>query len=81
MADTVEIKTKVSFRAWPVPDSASLDVPPGLKQEGMKPVPTFPLTELDDEVVDALAQRWLDNLYANRAQDAPFTYRKRAQAV
>lgn len=81
MSDTVEVKTKVSFRAWEVPTEATVDLPAGERQDGFKPLPTIPLVELDDDVVDALAQRWLANLYANRQRAAPFTYNKPARVA
>jgi hypothetical protein len=74
VSDTIEVKTAVKFRAWDVPASAMLDV----GDEGAFPVP---LVELDDDVVDALVRRWLDNLYANRAMAAPFTYHGRVRAA
>lgn len=70
MSDTVEVRTTVSFHTLDVPTEVRID----LGEEGSSPLP---LSELDDDVVDALVRRWLDNLYASRNQDAPFTYRPR----
>jgi hypothetical protein len=81
MSDAVEVRTKVSFKPWPVPTEAGIDLGPGLKQDGIKPLPTIPLAELGDEVVDALVLRWLDNLYANRGQASPFIKRAMDRAA
>lgn len=70
--DTVEVKTGVRFRTLDVPRFAYLDVPPMPKQDGVQPLPRFPLADLAPEVIDALAARWLDNLYASVNRASPF---------
>ena len=77
MSDTIEVKTTVSFRAWPIPESAIVDF--GDADDAQ--LPSIPLTDLASDVVDALAQRWLDNLYANRGQASPFVIERRPRAA
>lgn len=72
MTDIIEVKTTVRFKPWIVPDYANLDVGVRPRQEGFKPSEGIPVGELDPEVLDALAQRWLDNLYASVKRRPPF---------
>ena len=72
MSDTVTVRTEMKFKAWVVPKFAALDMPPLPKQEGIHPLPSFPIEELDPAVLDALAQQWLDHLYACCNREPPF---------
>jgi len=69
---TVEVSTKMRFKPFPVPNTVALEMPPGLRQDGFKTGPTFKLDEVDPQVLDALAERWLDNLYASVGKPSPF---------
>jgi hypothetical protein len=81
MSETIEVKAVVRLRAWPVPDCATVEMPPQPRQNGLGPLPTIPVEELDDEAVDALARRWLNSLYAARKEEPPFRYNGRARAA
>lgn len=72
MSDAVTVMTKVRFKPFNVPNFASIQVGPRPKQEGISPLPSIPIAELDAEVLDALAGRWLDNLYAAVGRASPF---------
>jgi hypothetical protein len=81
MSHAIELKARVRFRPWMVPVCAIVEIGPQPRQEGIKNLPSIPVEELDEEVVDALARRWLDNLYASRKEGSPFTYNGRARAA
>lgn len=66
------LTTTVNLKPWPVPDHATVELPPQPKQAGMQALPTIPLGELDPDALDNLAQEWLDNLYANVKRRSPF---------
>ena len=74
---TVEVKTTVRFRSLEVPDSVRLMV----EIEETPDDPSIPLAELEPEVIDALAETWLANLYASLNRQSPFTRREYARAA
>lgn len=71
MRDTISISTKVVFRKWPAPNFATVSLPPLPRQEGMKELPSVPIAELQPQVLDALAEAWLADLYAKANRKAP----------
>lgn len=73
MVDEVEVQTKVAFVAWPVPDEVRYAMPERPRQEGFQPLPALKLGEVDPSVIDALASKWLDHLYASIGMKSPFT--------
>jgi hypothetical protein len=79
--DAVIVTTKIGFRPFDVPAFAYMDVPAQPRQEGFSANPRLPLTELDDDVLDALAKRWLDNLFASVSRPSPFRYERPARAA
>lgn len=72
MTDTVTVTARVTYRAWPVPSHAVLDMPPQPKQAGLTELPKIAVEELDPHVLDALATQWLDHLYASVGRQHPF---------
>lgn len=65
---TVEVKTTVRFQPFEVPEYAQILVDDDTDTYGVK------LAELDANALDALAGRWLDNLFASVNRASPFTY-------
>jgi hypothetical protein len=65
--DTVTVETSVRFKPLGVPNYAVFANP-----ENDGGIYSIPLADLGDEAVDALVERWLDNLYAKRGQASPF---------
>lgn len=72
MTDTVTVTAPVTYRAWKAPNFATLDMPPGLKQDGLKELPSIPVADLPAVAMDALAQQWLDHLYGKIGRANPF---------
>jgi len=73
MADEVKTTMGMTFKAWQAPNFATLSMPPGRKEDGLVALPTFPVEELTNEAIDALAAQWLDHLYAKAGRSSPFT--------
>jgi hypothetical protein len=71
MSKTVTVSTSVQYRRWQAPNFATMETPPRPRQEGLQWAPTTPIAELPREVLDALAQAWLDDLYAKANVSAP----------
>lgn len=69
---TVTVITKVDYKPFTVPSFARLEMPPRPKQDGIQELPGIPLRELEPHVLDALAGRWLDNLYASVERASPW---------
>lgn len=72
MADDVTTTMGMTFRAFTVPNFVSLSMPARPKQEGMHPLPSLAIQDLSPDALDALAARWLDNLYASCKRPSPF---------
>lgn len=72
MSDPITVTTAVKFRPWNVPNYAVQDVPPRARQEGFSEAPKMSVKELPHQVLDAMAERWLNDLYANAGQRNPF---------
>ena len=69
MSNTVTVTAPVEYFAWPTPTSVHIAYPSDL------PIQDSPAMELGDvpiEVIDALAAKWLDHLYANLGKASPF---------
>jgi hypothetical protein len=71
MADTVTVIAKVAFNAWQVPRFATISQPPRPRQEGMQVAQSVPVKDLKPEVLDALAQAWINHLYAGVGRKPP----------
>jgi hypothetical protein len=77
MSETLErepitVTTAVKFKRWQVPNYATQDMPPRPKQEGIHELPKTHVKELPFQVLDALAEAWLQDLYMNAGQSNPF---------
>jgi hypothetical protein len=68
---TVEVKTTLRLRPFDVPDATRIII----HDDEQPDDPLIPIAELDREALDALAERWLDNLFASVKRPSPF-YRK-----
>lgn len=60
----VSIKTTVSFKSWMVPNFVT-------PVDGK----SIPLKEADETVVDVLAEKWLEQMYANAGRRNPWQKR------
>jgi len=63
---------KLKLKPFPVPTHVTLEMPAGLKQDGIKSLPIIQINELALEAVDELAEEWLKALYASRNSRSPF---------
>ncbi len=64
---------KLTLKPFPVPTEAVMEMPVGLKQDGLSRLPTVKVEDLDRDAVDELAEQWLKALYASRKQKSPFS--------
>jgi hypothetical protein len=72
MSEPITVTTAVKFRRWQAPNYAVQDMPPRPRQEGMVELPKAHINELPFEVLDALAEAWLTDLYAKSEYANPF---------
>lgn len=56
---TIELKLKPIM----TPNFVQAELPPGLKQDGLRELPSFPLKELSVSALDGLVAQWLVELY------------------
>ena len=52
----------LQLQPFPVPSMVTIAMPPGKRQDGMKPAPTMALNELPDEVLEALIEEFAANV-------------------
>lgn len=64
--------TQIKLKPFAVPVDAVMELPARPKQDGLKMLPRIPLEDLEPDALDALAQTWLDNLYASVKRRSPF---------
>jgi hypothetical protein len=70
--EPITVTTAVKFRRWQAPNYAIQDVPPRPRQEGFSEAPKMHVKELPHQVLDALAEAWLADLYEKAGQRNPF---------
>lgn len=68
----MSIKTSVKLKPFLVPNFVSVEAKPGRKGDGVQPLPTIPVADLDSEALDGLAQAWLTELYEKAGKSSPF---------
>ncbi len=56
---------------FPVPAEVIVKMPPGRRQDGMKPVPTLQLADLDPTVLDALLLEFTEAVYRAAGREQP----------
>jgi hypothetical protein len=79
MNEPVTVTTAVKFRRWLSPNYAVQDVPPRPRQEGLVEAPKIHISELPQQVLNALAEAWLVDLYEKAGQRNPFEARATLQ--
>lgn len=52
----------LKLRPFAVPDKVVVELPPGLKQDGMQPLPTLTLAQLSDETLAELIEEFSTNV-------------------
>lgn len=63
---------KLKLKPFPVPNEVYMEMPVGLKQDGVHPLPKLSIEEIDMDALDELATEWLGALYASRKAKSPF---------
>jgi len=67
----IEVRTKVTFKPWQSPNFATLDnISGGETQQNQNH--TIHVSQLDEYALAALADEWLENLYAKTEHTSPF---------
>lgn len=74
MSATIEMKLK----PWLSPNYAPLEMPPGKREDGVKELPSFHVSELPQEALDAQARQWLIDLYAKAKKPNPWAVEGRS---
>jgi hypothetical protein len=74
MTDTITVRSEVDYACWDTPGTVGVVVKRVL-EEGTYTIET-PVADVSPEVIDALAGRWLDHLYAGLNRASPFTKAK-----
>lgn len=64
---------EMKLKPWLAPNFATLEQPPGLKQEGLRELPSIAVKDLPQATLDALAAEWLTNLYAKAEKPRNWT--------
>lgn len=59
------------LRPFTVPNYVTVEMPPGRREEGLKPSPTFALTQLPPEVLDQLCNQFRMNVFDQAEQRDP----------
>lgn len=74
----IEVRTKVKFHTWSVPNYATLGATqPRCDGWNTTPMPpSIPVTELEDDALQALAKAWLTELYDKAGRKSPFVIGK-----
>lgn len=57
-------KIKMNLITPKVPNFISIESPPGARQDGFKEFPTISIADLDDEVLEEIAEEWRLDLLA-----------------
>ena len=67
------ISLKLKLKPFAVPTHVTIELPPGRKQDGMQPLPTIPLSELDAESLAALIEEFSESVLraAGQIVDGP----------
>jgi hypothetical protein len=70
--EPITVTTAVKFKRWQAPNFAIQDTPPRPRQEGFYEAPKEHVNKLPFQVIDALAEAWLNDLYAKTEYGNPF---------
>jgi len=60
-----------TMRPWLAPNFATVDMPAAPKQDGMRDLPTFHVSDLPVETLDQLAEQWRVDLYVKAGKPLP----------
>ena len=52
----------LKLKPFPIPDKVVVELPAGLKQDGMQPLPTLTLAQLSDETLAELIEEFSTNV-------------------
>jgi hypothetical protein len=69
--NVVEVRSTQRWKHFQVPNFAIMDMPPGLRQDGLMELPKLPIAQLDAAVLDALVGAWLRDVYSKAGRSAP----------
>lgn len=71
-AVSVTVSVPVSFKPLQVPNYAIHETAPRSRSEGFQDAPKTAIVDLPQEALDALAQRWLSDIYTKAGKRSPF---------
>lgn len=64
---------QMNLKPWLAPNYAPMEMPPGKREDGVKELPSFHVSELSQEALDGQAKRWLSDLYIKAKKPNPWT--------
>lgn len=67
MTATLNLKLK----PFQVPNFVLADLPPGLKQDGIKELPSFPLSALDAATLTGMCDAFRDEVFRKAGKERP----------
>ena len=54
----------LELQPFPVPEDVTIKLPPGRREDGMRPAPTMKLADLSDEVLAAMCEEFTQAVFA-----------------
>jgi hypothetical protein len=54
----------MKLKPFPIPETVIIEMPPGKREDGIKPLPTLPLSALDEETLNTLIQEFAEAVLA-----------------
>lgn len=52
----------LTLKPFPIPDKVVIEMPVGRKQDGIQPLPTIALTDLDEATLQVLIEEFAENV-------------------
>lgn len=65
------MQMKMKMKPFVVPNFAVMEMPPRLKQDGMRELPSFPIADLPLETLDKLVEELRQNIYEKAGKELP----------
>lgn len=67
------IQTSIELNKFQAPNFATVKSKPGRKEDGLQPLASIPIAELEPKTLDELAFAWLEDIYEKAGHPNPFT--------
>lgn len=67
----VTVNAPVSYKKFQIPNFAIIALPPRSREEGMKELPSVPLSQVPNQAFVALVEAWVSEMYTQHGQQRP----------